>query len=80
MEQWIKQLRKAPRHYQDRIGRTLPQIFSRNLAGLNWKKLKGYEDLFRVRIGDYRIIYHDNGKEIMIMAISPKSDTTYNDL
>lgn len=50
------------------------------MEGLNWKKLKGYENLFRVRIGNYRIIYHDNGKEITVIAVSPKSDTTYNDL
>lgn len=33
---------------------------------VNVKKLKGHHDIFRLRVGDYRIIYTiDNGKLII---------------
>lgn len=36
--------------------------------GEDIKKLKGYDDLLRLRVGDYRIIYTvDNGKLIVLV-------------
>lgn len=37
--------------------------------GEDIKKLKGYDDLLRLRVGDYRIIYTvDNGKLIVLVV------------
>ena len=36
--------------------------------GEDIKKLKGYDDLLRLRVGDYRIIYSvDNGKLVVLV-------------
>lgn len=36
--------------------------------GENIKKLKGYDDIMRLRVGTYRIIYKvDNGKMVVIV-------------
>ena len=80
MEKWRKQLGKIPSNYEERMDTVIALIFARNFSGLDWKKLRGYENLFRVRVGIYRIIYRDDGKEIAIISISPKGDSTYNDL
>ncbi len=36
---------------------------------LKIKKLKGQEDLFRVRSGDYRLVYFINNKEVVVIVI-----------
>jgi len=39
-----------------------------------YRKLKGYRDLYRVRIGDYRMIYSFDGKErINILRVRHRS-------
>ena len=45
--------------------------------GLDVRKLKGYEHLFRVRVGKYRIIcsYTENG--YLVTSIGRRNDTTY---
>lgn len=80
MEKWLKQLRKMPWHNRARVNEVLLQLFARNFIGLDWKKLRGYENLFRIRVGNYRIIYRDDGQKITVISIPPKSDNTYNDL
>ena len=78
----------------DRIRTTLKQLPSKqrfqlievirliamdNLVGLDVKKLQGRNDVFRVRKGMFRIIFHKTAnKENTIIAIERRSDTTYN--
>lgn len=38
------------------------------------KKLKGYTSLYRLRVGDYRIIYEVNGDKIIIQGILPRGE------
>lgn len=51
-----------------------------NLASLprpaGCKKLKGYKNTFRIRVGDYRIIYEieDNVLRILVVAIGHRKD------
>ncbi|MEK7086645.1 MAG: type II toxin-antitoxin system RelE/ParE family toxin [Patescibacteria group bacterium] len=52
------------------------------ISSLNWnkldvKKLKGHQDIFRVRKGDIRIIYRMDNKKIFILAIERRSEKTY---
>lgn len=44
-----------------------------------WKKLRGSEDLWRIRIGDYRVIYsiNDSSKGVDIVAVRHRSQA-YN--
>lgn len=53
------------------------------IASLNWynldiKKLKGYQDIFRFRKGKFRIIFTKNGKNIRIINIERRKETTYD--
>jgi mRNA interferase RelE/StbE len=34
------------------------------------KKLKGYEKTYRVRVGDYRIIYEVKDRELIVLVLS----------
>ncbi len=80
MEKWLKQLQKMPWHDQARVNAALLQLFARNFAALHRKQLRGYVNMFRIRVGNYRIIYRDDGNEITVISIPPKGDNTYNDL
>jgi mRNA-degrading endonuclease RelE of RelBE toxin-antitoxin system len=54
-------------------------IRGNSLAGFDLKKLKGAEDIFRIRKGKIRIIFKKNSDgEISILAIERRSDKTYS--
>lgn len=56
----------------------LLKIKQGNLKGLDLKKLKGRNDVFRVRTGDHRIIFYKNSEKIRILTLEKRSDNTYN--
>lgn len=43
------------------------------------EKLKGHERMYRIRVGDYRIVYEITGDELTIIAVSHRKDV-YRDL
>ena len=56
----------------------LLKINNNDFSNLEVKKLKGRQDIFRVRKGGIRIIYRIYKKNVYILTIERKSDTTYN--
>lgn len=56
---------KLPRNEKIRIVRAIEQLPN----GEDIKKLKGHNDLLRLRVGDYRIIYTVNHGELVIIII-----------
>ena len=57
----------------------IDKIISNNSVGLNVKKLKGSDNLYRIRKGDLRLIYLKNENGIIsILDAGKKNDTTYN--
>ncbi len=79
MDDIEKQLRKMSAKDRERIFRTLQKIIARDFSALDRKKLKGYECIFRVRIGNYRIIYFDDGQKLIMKAIQRRNEATYRD-
>lgn len=56
---------KLPIHDRRRIACAIEQLPN----GEDIKKLKGYDELLRLRVGEYRIIYSvDNGKLIVYVV------------
>jgi mRNA interferase RelE/StbE len=70
-----KEFRDLP---SDAIGRPLPRI--RDLTGnprpSGCKKLHGYNDRWRIRVGDYRVVYaiDDRRKTVDINRIAHRKD------
>jgi mRNA-degrading endonuclease RelE of RelBE toxin-antitoxin system len=58
---------------------TLVSLQTNNLEKLDIKKLKGYVDIYRVRVGTLRIIYQKTPSTIIVLEISHRSETTYRD-
>lgn len=79
MDKIAKALKKFSVGEQNKIKELLIQIKEGILKDLDVKKLKGYDDIFRVRKGKIRILYKVNeNNEIYILAIERRSDNTYN--
>lgn len=52
-------------------------VISLNWQNLDIKKLKGYQNIFRVRKGKLRVIFAKNKKDISILAIERRRENTY---
>lgn len=51
-----------------------------SVQGLDIKKLKGHKDLYRLRVGDNRLVYqHKNGERPEVIFIGRRNDQTYRD-
>ena len=55
----------------------LIKILSGNLQGLDVKKLKGYTNLFRIRKGNIRIVFHHEDGNINVIFIGMRGDSKY---
>lgn len=55
----------------------IEKIISLNWRSLDIKKLKGHQNIFRVRLGKIRIIFTKDKKEIFIIAIERRRESTY---
>lgn len=48
--------------------------------GLDIKQLSGHIDLFRVRKGRLRMVYHMDSKQFTIVRVDSRNEKTYKDL
>lgn len=64
---------------QQSIIEVIAKIHTGDTSNLDIKKLQGYPDLFRVRIGKYRIICRFHKEYgFVIVEVKLRNDTTYN--
>lgn len=72
-----KLLSKFSKEERELIESLIKAIISLRWRGLDIKKLKGYQDIFRVRKGDIRIIFAKDKKDIFILSIDRRREDTY---
>jgi len=77
MDKIEKIFRKFSEKEKKVIKEILKIIESQELENLDVKKLKGREDIFRVRKGKIRIIFRKTEKEIFVLAVERRSEKTY---
>ena len=77
MDKIEKALKKLSAKERLQIKHIFTKLNSGKFEGLNIKKLKGREDVFRVRRGDLRIIYRVGGRDIFILSIDRRRQDTY---
>jgi len=78
MDRIEKALAKLNEKERKRLKSVLVRILAGRLGGLDVKKLKGRDDIFRVRKGDLRVMYRmDKRKGISILAVERRSEQTY---
>ncbi|MFH1956289.1 MAG: type II toxin-antitoxin system RelE/ParE family toxin [Patescibacteria group bacterium] len=77
MDKISKALNRLSSHEKEIAKFFLDKILKNDFDNLDIKKLKGCEDIFRVRKGKIRIIYRIDKGKIFILAIERRSDKTY---
>ena len=77
MERIKKFLRKLPETQQDEIDGILYEIEHGETQGLDVKKLKGHKNLYRIRVGDIRIVFSKENRSFNIIFIGRRGDSKY---
>lgn len=68
-----KQLPKLSKIDQIIIAKKI-RLIADSSIGFKEEKLKGYKNIYRVRIGDYRIVYRKTKTELYIVLIGHRGD------
>jgi len=63
-----RQFKELPQLEQLRIARAIQQLGA-NPYPTGCRKLTGYKDMFRIRVGNYRVIYSVDKKRIVIIIL-----------
>lgn len=77
MDKLAKALKKLSPKEKISIKNILVKIKNNSLAGMDLKKLKSHDNVFRVRKGKIRIIFQFKNKNIFILSIEKRQDKTY---
>lgn len=77
MDKIEKALRKLSAKEKLEIKGILMRLSLGNTKAMDVKKLKGREDIFRVRKGNVRILYRVENKKIFILSIDRRREDTY---
>lgn len=75
-----KLLEKLSPKERDIIKLLIMRIKLDDLEGLDIKQLKGHADLFRVRKGRLRIVYHKSSTDFLVVRIDRRNEKTYKGL
>lgn len=77
MDKIQKALNKLTSREKNTVKLILEKVQNQNFSGLDVKKLKGRDNIFRVRKGSLRIIYRLDKKDIFVLTVERHSETTY---
>lgn len=74
-----KTLRRLPKEVLSRVDRLLMSLAEEPLPA-GCKKLRGYENLYRLRAGDWRLIYaiEDDQLVVLIIEVAPRGEAYRN--
>ena len=79
MDRNAKFLKKLSQKEFVTLAEIIEKIKIQDTKSLDIVKLKGYQDVFRVRAGQIRIIFLATRDKIEILEISRRSEKTYKD-
>jgi mRNA-degrading endonuclease RelE of RelBE toxin-antitoxin system len=77
MDKIEKALRRLSEKERSWVKNVLVRLQAGAYTGLDIKKLKGRDDIFRVRKGNICVLYRVSNRHIFILAIERRSEKTY---
>ncbi len=77
MDKLEKALAKLRYDERDAVMQLIRRVVAGRFKGLDLKKLRGYDDIYRVRNGRIRIIFRKNKGKPVLLQISRRSEKTY---
>lgn len=80
MDKLVKYLRTLPPKIRQMLEKEMLEILAGKLEEKDIKALTGYKNYFRVRKGNFRIIFRRSGDKIFIVKVLPRDDRTYRGL
>ena len=63
-----KQIRRLPREAQIRVLQAIQPLATQPTPPGS-RKVRGYDDVFRIRVGIYRILYRVEGRRLLIIIL-----------
>lgn len=63
-----KEIRHLPAKVSERVRKAIDSL-ALNPRGSGTIKMKGEERMYRMRVGDYRILYEIHDKEVMVLVV-----------
>jgi mRNA-degrading endonuclease RelE of RelBE toxin-antitoxin system len=78
MNKISKALKKFKTKERAELKKILLKVKSGKLDGLDIKKLKNKNNIFRIRKGRLRVIFIKKDDSVAILSIEKRSDNTYN--
>ena len=63
-----KQIRKLPRDGQIRVLQAIRSLATQPTPPGS-RKVRGYDDIFRIRVGMYRVLYRVEGRRLLIIIL-----------
>jgi mRNA-degrading endonuclease RelE of RelBE toxin-antitoxin system len=80
VDRMSKNLAKFPRDDRTSLLALMKRIEKNDLEGLQIKKLSGHENAYRVKKGDFRIIFSKRtSQENVLIAVERRSESTYKE-
>ncbi len=79
MDKISKALKKLSKKQSIIVLGIIKLLISNDISSLDIKKLKGFDDIFRVRKSNIRIIFRKENNDIKILSIASRSEKTYKD-
>ena len=74
----LKELRDIPGHERELIKDRISKLAFFPLARLDVQKLRGYDAVYRLRVGDYRVIFeYDKGNRLIKILKVGKRENVY---
>ncbi|PCI20487.1 plasmid stabilization protein [Candidatus Wolfebacteria bacterium] len=80
MDKKEKQFRKLNKEDRKRVREIIDKIKNKDTKYLDIRKLKGFDNMFRVRKGRIRIIFRSENNLMIIDCISIRGDAIYKKL
>lgn len=74
-----KLLAKIPKKDLHRIGAALDKINKSEFEGLDIKTSKTTKGRYRIRVGNYRIIFDIKNQDVLLQSIDKRNERTYKD-
>jgi mRNA-degrading endonuclease RelE of RelBE toxin-antitoxin system len=80
MDKITKLLSVIPKKDRIAIFEALQDLYKKNYAKLDIKKLKNHESIYRIRCRNYRIIYFYEENKIHILKIQKRNESSYKNI
>jgi len=78
MDKITKALKKLAAGEKEIVKEILAKIDCLDFNGLDIKKLKDRQDIYRIRKGKIRIIYRLIDNKVIVLTLERRNDNTYN--